>query len=460
VKTLPIRVRLALAFAGVAALLLTTVGVFGYVRLAAGFSADLDRELRQRAQDLAGQVADPGITLRELSGAGFIERGESFAQVVTPSGDVVDSTPTLNGRALLTPEQARDGARRTLTLDLPNAPGLDEPARLLVTPLTRHGRPLVLVVGITRENGLEALRRVRDQLLVAIPLLTLLAFAGAYAVAGAALRPVELMRRRARELTGEDPALRLPVPQRDDEISRLGRTLNELLARVEGTLERERSFVAHASHELRTPLALLRTELELALRHPREASELRASVRAAAAEVDRLERLAEDLLLLAQSAEDGLPVHLETVVLAELLDSVVARFAPALREVGRGLAAEPTDAVVRGDRRLLQQALSNLVANAWEHGEGPVCLRVRLAGSAVQLAVADSGPGLDETVEGREAERFVRRRGSSGAGLGLAIVAAIAAAHAGSYGFRRDEDGTEAWIEVPAVADPLPARWH
>jgi two-component system, OmpR family, sensor kinase len=457
VKTLPVRLRLALAFAGVAALLLTAVGVFGYVRLAAGFSDDLDRELRQRAQDLAGPVSGPDISLRELSGSGFIERGESFAEVLTPSGHVVDSTPTLRGQALLSPEQAADGARRTLTLNRPNAPGLDEPARLLVTPVTRQGRPSVLVVGITRENGFEVLRRVRDQLLVAIPLLTLLAFAGAYAVAGAALRPVELMRRRAMELTGEDPALRLPVPERDDEISRLGRTLNELLARVEETLERERAFVAHASHELRTPLALLRTELELALRHPREAPELRASVRSAAAEVDRLERLAEDLLLLAQSGEAGLPVHTETVVLAELLDSVVARFAPALREADRRLEAEPTDAVVRGDRRLLQQALTNLVANAWEHGEGPVCLRVRRAGPAVEIAVADAGPGLDEAVEGRAAERFVRRRGSSGAGLGLAIVAAIAAAHDGSSGFRHREDGAEAWIAVPALAGARPA---
>lgn len=450
-RSLPLRLRLALSFAGVAAVLLTAVGAFGYVRLAGGLSDDLDRELRQRAQDLAGPVAQPGVSLRDLTGSGFVERGESFAEIVTPSGEVVDSTPTVRGRALLTRAQAADAARRTLTVDRPDAPGLNEPARLLATPLTRQGRPFVLVVGLTRENGLEVLRRVRDQLLVAIPVLTLLALAGAYAVAGAALRPVELMRRRAAELTGEDPALRLPVPERDDEISRLGTTLNELLARVEETLERERSFVAHASHELRTPLALLRTELELALRHPRDAAELRASVRSAAAEVDRLERLAEDLLLLAQSGDGALPVHVEPVSLAELLDSVVARFAPSLRAAGRRLEAERTDVVVRSDRRLLQQALTNLVANAWEHGEGPVRLVVRRRGAAVRIVVTDAGPGPDETVAGREAERFVRRPGSPGAGLGLAIVDAIAVAHDGSSGVAGRADGAEAWIEVPAA---------
>ena len=98
----------------------------------------------------------------------------------------------------------------------------------------------MLVVGDTRENGLEDLRRVREQLLVGIPLLVLLTFVGAYAVAGAALRPVEAMRRRASELTAADPSLRLPVPHGDDELTRLGDTLNALLARVEATLERER----------------------------------------------------------------------------------------------------------------------------------------------------------------------------------------------------------------------------
>jgi signal transduction histidine kinase len=334
VRSLPIRLRLALAFAGVAAVLLTAVGVFGYVRLAAGFSDDLDLELRQRAQDLVGPVSRPGASLSDLSGTGFIERGESFVEVVSPSGRVLDATPTLKEQPLLTPEQARRAAGGTLTVDRPNAPGLDEPARILATPFARDGQPLVLVVGVTRENGLEALRRVRTELVVAIPLLVLLTFVGAYAVAGAALRPVEEMRRRASELTGEDPALRLPIPHGDDEISRLGTTLNELLARIEDTLERERSFVAHASHELRTPLALLRTELELALRRPRDATELRAAIGSAAAEVDRLERLAEDLLLLAQAGEGGLQVHVQTVAVAELFGTLEARFTPAFEKAG------------------------------------------------------------------------------------------------------------------------------
>jgi two-component system OmpR family sensor kinase len=456
VKTLPIRLRLALVFAAGAAVLLTAVGVFGYVRLSRGFSDDVDLELRQRAQDLVGPVSRPGASLRDLTGAGFIERGESFAEIVTPTGRVVDATPTLHGQALLTPHQAAEGTGDTLTVDRRHAPGLNEPARLLATPFSREGRPLVLVVGVTRENGLEALRRVRDQLVVAIPLLVILTFAGAYAVVGAALRPVELMRRRASELTGENAALRLPVPDSNDEISRLGTTLNELLARVEDSRERERSFVAHASHELRTPLALLRTELDLALRRPRDVAELRAAIESTADEVDRLERLSEDLLLLAQSGEGRLPLHAETVAVSEPLGSVVARFTPAFEKAGRQVEVEPTDAVVLADRRLLQQAVTNLVANALEHGGGSVCLRALVGHDATELTVSDSGAGVDPQVLERATDRFVRGAASRGAGLGLSIVAAIAGAHGGGCGLRRRDGRTEAWLSIPVTRASAP----
>jgi signal transduction histidine kinase len=447
----PIRLRLALSFAAAAAVLLTAVAGFGYVRLSSGLAQDLDRELRQRAQDLILPVSRPGSSLEDLAGTGFIERGESFAEVVSPSGQLLDATPTLDGRPLLSPGEAARAAAGTITLDRSNAPGLDEPARLLATPFTRHGRTRVLVVGDTRENGLETLRRVRTQLLVAIPLLVLLTFAGAYAVAGAALRPVESMRRRASELTAADPALRLPVPAGDDEITRLGDTLNALLGRVEATLERERSFVATASHELRTPLALLRTELELALRRPRSSEELVDAVRSAQAEVDRLERLAEDLLLLAQAGEGRLPVHTEAVGLAEVFTTVAARFANAAAASARRVEVTPTDSVVRADRRHLEQAVTNLVGNALAHGLGVVRLEARPGEGVVELAVADEGDGFGTDLLQHGMDRFVRGRASGGAGLGLAIVATVAEANGGTAGLRDVDGGAEAWVRLPEV---------
>jgi two-component system OmpR family sensor kinase len=451
----PIRLRLALSFTAAAAVLLTAVGVFGYARLAAGFSHDLDLELRQRAQDLIGPVSVPHASLTGLAGTGFVERGESFAEVITRTGRVVEATRTLGGRPLLTPDEARRASTVTITLDRTQAPGLNEPARLLATPFTRGGHRFVLVVGDTRENGLEDLRRVRHQLLVGIPLLVLLTFGGAYAVSGAALRPVERMRLRASELTATDPSLRLPVPAGSDELTRLGETLNALLARVEATLERERAFVAHASHELRTPLALLRTELELAVRRPRPAEDLAEAIGSAALEVDRLQRLTEDLLLLAQAGEGRLPMHAEDITAEEVLNNVRDQFSGLAIMAGRTVEVGSADGLIRADRRQLQQALTNMVGNALDHGRGAVRLSAQADRQRLTLVVADEGDGFDELLLDHATERFVRRAGSTGAGLGLAIVAAVAEAHDGSLGITNVPGGAETSLSLPrAGAQP------
>jgi len=173
----------------------------------------------------------------------------------------------------VTPRQATRASASKTFIDIPEAPGLNEPARLLAVPFTLNGRDMVLVVGATRENGLETLAAVRARMLRAGPILLLVTSLMAYLLAAAALRPVERMRRQATHLNLTASGQRLSVPRTRDEIARLGETLNELLARVEMSVNRERRFVANASHELRTPLALLRTEFDLATRRPRTPAE-------------------------------------------------------------------------------------------------------------------------------------------------------------------------------------------
>lgn len=136
-----------------------------------------------------------------------------------------------------------------------------------------------------------------EELAVALPLVLIAAVGGAYLLTAAALQPVERMRAQAAAITPTDPHPRLPVPPANDEIARLGATLNALLGRLHAALARERQFTAEASHELRTPLSMLTTELELALRRPRQPAELTAALRSALEETDRLSRLAHDLLL-------------------------------------------------------------------------------------------------------------------------------------------------------------------
>src|SRR4029450_7113535 len=190
---------------------------------------------------------------------------------------------------------------------------------------------------------------------IAGPVALLLASLAGYLLAGVALRPVEAMRRRATQISAETPGERLPVPATNDELERLGTTLNDVLERLEDALQREREFVADAGHELRTPLALLRTELELALRHAESPEELRAAVRRSAKEVDRLTQLAEDLLLIARAERGELPLKVETLDADELLASVVRRFRWRADEAHRILRPEEADGVrVRADRLRLE----------------------------------------------------------------------------------------------------------
>lgn len=287
----------------------------------------------------------------------------------------------------------------------------------------------------------EVLASLLGLLLVVGPLALLLAAFAGYRLAGAALRPVESMRREAAEISSETSGRRLPVPEARDEIRRLGETLNEMLERLDEGLLRERRFVADAGHELRTPLALLRTELELALRRERSPEELAAAIGSAREEVERLIRLAEALLVLDRAGEA--PLRLEQLEARELLDAVARRFS------SRGAIEVEGGGSFRGDRDRLEQALGNLVDNALVHGEGTVRLEAERGEDELTLRVSDEGSGFPADFLPHAFERFSRAdeaRTSGGAGLGLAIVDAVARAHGG----RASAQGATVTLVLPA----------
>jgi heavy metal sensor kinase len=440
---LPIRLRLTLVFTLAMAVVLAGAGWFLYLRLGSDLAAGIDQSLRSRAQDVGALVRDGG----SLRGAAspLVERGESFAELLGPEGRVLDSSGSLGGARLLSAaELARTGAG-PLFLNRPSVPGLNEPARLLAVRARRG----VLVVGATRENRAETLHSLRSAFFIGGPVALLLTALGGYFLAGAALRPMEAMRRRAEEISTSSLDERLPVPAAGDEVARLGRTLNEMLARIEDGLARERRFVSDASHELRTPLALLKTELELALRAGRSPEELRAAIESAAAETDRLARIVDDLLLLARSEQGQLQLKREPLDVEELLRTVAARFARNGEFTVEGNDAPPVNA----DRLRLEQAVGNLVDNALRHGGRGVVLRAARENGTLELHVVDDGAGFPPAFIGRAFERFSRAdesRAGDGSGLGLSIVDTVAQAHGGSaHAANREHGGADVWISLP-----------
>jgi two-component system, OmpR family, sensor kinase len=449
---LPIRLRLTLAFAVAMAVMLVAAGLFLYLRLGAALDRTIDRSLLGRADDVTALVRAAGSGLRQAPGPGLVEQEESFAQVLAPDGAVLDSTPGLRDRRLLSgPELAR--ATRTIVLvDRPPFPDSDDPLRLLATPVQAEGGPVVVVVGTSTEERVEALESLLRQLLLGGPIVLAVASLLGYGLAAAALRPFGSMRREAEAVSATAPGRRLPLPQGDDEIVRLGATLNTMLDRLEAALARERRFVSDASHELRTPLAALRTELELALRRPRPPGELEAALRSAAEETERLSRLAEDLLVLVRADGGGLPVHRERLPAAQLLARVRERYAAQATEAGREIEVEADGVELFADRLRAEQALGNLVDNALRYGHGEVQLAALRGNGGVELHVRDRGPGFPPEFLDLAFDRFTRAdpsRHGPGAGLGLAIVEVIAHAHGGTAHAANRDTGADVWVELP-----------
>jgi two-component system, OmpR family, sensor kinase len=451
---LPIRVRLTLAFAVGVGVILAGVGTFVHARMGADLLAATDASLGAQADALEAAVRAPGSTL----GLGFGARGtetESFAQLADESGAILESAPAVAQVSLLPPSFLRSVTGRTY-VDR-RIVGVDNVARLLADPLTDSGRRFVLIVGTSLQDRRDALLQLAALLGIGGPVALALTSLAAWFLAGALLRPVEQMRREADAISLSEPARRLPVTGRRDEMARLGRTLNSMLERLGESFERERRFLDDASHELRTPLSVLKGELELALRHDREPEELRATLALAAEETDRLVRLAEDLLVLSRTNRGRLEVHRRDTGIRTLVDEASERHRSRAEAAGVGIEVEAIDGQVAVDPMRVRQALDNLLDNALRHAPGGSVVRIGVArrGGEVRLVVEDSGPGFPPELLARAFEPFSTgpdpdRNGNGGAGLGLAIVQAIAEGHGGrAVAENRAEGGSRLSVILP-----------
>jgi two-component system OmpR family sensor kinase len=451
---LPIRARLTLVTTALMAVVLAAAGASLYLRFRADLMDAVDAGLRSRAEALLDR-ADPSGEL--LGGGGsLVEPDDAFTQVLGSDGQVVESSPGVGSRALLSGGDLAGLRGPQLFRAVVPAEEEPVPARLLAVPAP-GGR--VVVVGASLDDQQEALARLAALLLVGGPLALMLAGGVGWLVAGAALRPVERMRAEAAAISASEPGRRLPVPRTGDEVARLGETLNAMLDRLEEALERERRFVDDASHEIRTPLANLRTELELALRRSRTPEQLERAVMSAAQETERLTRLAEDLLVLARRDHGRLPVRREPVDVSEMVASVVEGFAARAEEKEVAIETRvPEGLLATVDPLRIRQALGNLLDNSVDHTPpgGRISLAGGLVDGAVTFEVSDTGQGFPAGFLPRAFEPFARpdtsrSRLDGGTGLGLAIVRAVAEAHGGSAEARNlPEGGASVLLRIPS----------
>jgi two-component system, OmpR family, sensor kinase len=431
-RRLPLRIRLVAGFAAAMLVVLTGAGAFVYLRVQYALDLSLNEDLAAETTQLTRLAQSGALSTGDADGR--IPAGALF-QILDSGNHVLAHGDGLAGPSLLRADQADRALIAPIRKDRGALlPISGDTLRISGTPINPGakqvaGQPAVLVVAVRRGQRDEALRELIGQLTLAnLAALAVASFVG-YRLTRAALAPVERYRTQAAEIAAGAAGVRLAVPdEAQDEIARLGRTLNDMLTALDAAVDTERRFVHDASHELRTPLTLLSAELELALRRPRSVAELEATIRAAASDTADLIALAETLLTV------GVP-DIDAGTTANDISVLVADVVNRYRATGNAIEARIEPGVVAdADPARLAQVVTNLLDNAIRHGAGPITVTVARHGRAALIAIDDSGPGMDPDFLPHATERFSRAdtaRATPGTGLGLAVVTGIVGAHHG-----------------------------
>jgi signal transduction histidine kinase len=442
-----LRVRLTLLTTAITALVVLIGGPAFLTLLDNNADAALSDGLHQRSTALVAVVStSKQLRLPPARPAGILPPGEDLSQVMDATGQIL-LTSAAASRPLLPPSQVAAALTGTTTEFIAPVGPWGDLTRVVAVPVRRpSGQQVIAVVGASVGVTANAASSARIEVAVAGVSAVLLSAIAAWLLAGAALRPVDQLRRRAERISEDDTTSRLPIPRGKDEIAALARTLDALVARLQRSLTRERDLIADAGHELRTPLTVLRGELELATRPGRSTSEMSDALHVAAEETDRLVRLANQLLLLAQFDAETPVLQLAVTDLPLLITRATRANSARAQERGVELRLWLDDVpptVVDRDR--VRQIVDNLLDNALRFAPAGSTIDIRLTSDeeTAMLEVADTGPGLPEEFLPHAFDRFrcadsCRQRHSNqdaatgtGSGLGLSIVRSLARAHHG-----------------------------
>ncbi len=462
-----IRFKLTLWYVILLGITVTAFSVFLYITLAKGLQESLDNKLRTTAEIIAASLRHPlgpGPSLADVERImrehfGLKPMGR-FVQILDEAGrrstnlrnvDIPVSIHTLEraakGEAVFETVRLRDGSR----------------LRLVTVPILEGGRMLGIVqVGSPLEGIEEALNQLLLILLVAVPLVLVVASLGGSFLANKALRPVDEITRTAQRIGSGDLSQRISLEGRlDDEIGRLVSTFNEMIGRLESSFLQIKRFTADASHELKTPLTVLKGEIEVGLKRQRRPEEYRRVLASCLEEVDRMSRIVDDLLTLARADMGALQLQKERVDLGEVAEGVWRSLGRMAEEKGLRFTFQGDGEVaVWGDKDRLRQLLVNLVDNALKYTPpgGEVRLRVERDDTLALLTVQDTGEGIPPEDQERVFERFyrvdkARSRQRGGTGLGLSICKWIAEAHGGKISLESEVGkGSTFVVQLPLLA--------
>ena len=461
----PIRTRVALAILSLSSVALVAMALGVYLSFQNGIRSNFDNTLRARAASNLTLVdaSNTGLTLRLAQDPGN-ERanGVTLVRLYGAGGELVaDGSVAASAAAnesALAWRVTRTGTAALTTLDY----GGGEQFRVLASPILNAGEVQgVLVTGLETTQIEEPLAILRAILFAAVPATSLGLAAGAFFIAGRALRPIAAITATANRIASGDLRERISGVNSRDEVGELATTFNHMIERVGETVERERRFTADAAHELRTPLAALETSIDVTLSQPRSVAEYQRTLTAMRGQTTRLTSLMRQLLMLSRVDAATVAATFEEFDLAAFLAAVCGAFQeshPRVELVSEGLeSALP----VRGNFELLTRVFGNLLENAVVHGSAEARIRLALvtrAGEAL-ITIHDDGPGIPGEIRDAVFQRFRRgdaARSRGGAGLGLAIVDAVVRAHGGRVRVVPAPAGATVEISLPLGKHPDP----
>lgn len=434
-----VRLRVAAAATLVTALVLAVASVLLVVRQRSGLTEQLDETLEREAERVAAVVeagGDPGAA----------DDDDDLLVIVEVDGDLV---PVAGDRDLVRelPRRRLGGDGETHEVDLDG-----DRYRVFVEAIGRRDDRGRVIVAAALDDVDESVDELISSLVIVVPAAAVLLFGVVWFAVGRALRPVERIRREVDAIGLDQLDRRVPQPRGRDEIGRLARTMNTMLARLEHSARAQRQFVGDASHELKTPLTRIRTELEVDERHPDTAdpAATRASV---LEEVVGLQRLVDDLLVLARLDAASAPAGATPVDLAALVRTEISAMTTA--EAGCAVDVAAADGcVVAGDADQIRRVVRNLLDNARRHARSRVAVAVGRSGPQVRLTVGDDGPGIPPDRRVDVFDRFTQlddSRHTGGTGLGLAIVRDVVTRVGGTVSIGVSPlGGAEVVVELPA----------
>ncbi len=387
---------------------------------------DIDQVAELRASALAEQAAHGTLE------ATIQADDDEAVQLVDSEGRVLAASSNVEGRPAFSSLRPAGGEPATVTTD--SIVGVPGRYRVLALSGDSPSGPVVIYLATSLKHADATLVLQQRSLIVGVPLLLALVIATTWITVGRALRPVDAIRSEVAEISQLDLDRRVPVSRANDEVSRLARTMNDMLDRLQDSVDRQRQFVADASHELRTPLAATRADLEVALLHP-EAGSWPGTAQAVLEETLRMQRLIDDLLYTARADHPGRRPQMQPVDLRDTVLHELDRTRPA--SPVRIETARLDDAEVLGHSQDLARVVRNLLDNAEQHARTEVTVSVVTHDGTKVLTIEDDGPGVPPEHRERIFERFTRLDGSrsrhcGGTGLGLAIVKQIVEQHGGT----------------------------